>query len=133
LQKPKSLPSALDAVQVVPASLVQSEFCSQTMKPGAGHEAAHFVPVKPVHSAHVMPHEDAVVGLPVPQQIGPAEPAPAQSIASSHSQAIELATGHVAPAVTQVEGVPAAEGVSQHCWPAAQTWVFPPSTALKGQ
>jgi hypothetical protein len=123
----------LDGVQVVPAVPVQSEFCSHTVKFGAAHVVAHAVPPKPVHSAHVTPHEVAVVGaVAVPQQIGPPV-APTQSMASSHCQLMEPVTGHAVPAGTHVEGVPAVEGVSQHVWPAAHVWVVPPSAALNGQ
>jgi hypothetical protein len=91
------------------------------------------VPVKPVHSAHVTPHEVSVVGLPVPQQIGPADPVAVQSTASSHCQSMEPVTGHALPAASQVEGELEPSGVSQQCWPAAQVTFLPPSTALKGQ
>jgi hypothetical protein len=118
---------------VEPASPVQSEFCSQTVIPGAGHEVAHFVPVKPVHSAQVFPHEVSVVGLPVPQQIGPADPEAVQSMASSHCQSIEPVTGHAVPAASHVDGELEPSGVSQQCSPAAQVTFLPPSAALKGQ
>jgi hypothetical protein len=123
----------LVAVQVEPASVVQSAFFSQTVMPGAGHVVAHFVPVKPVHSGQVTPHEVSVVGEPVPQQIGPAEPAAVQSVASSHCQSMDPVTGHGVPAGSQVDGVLADVGVSQQCWPAAQVTFFPPSAALNGQ
>ena len=113
---------------------MQSEFCSQTVKPGEGHVAAQVVPPKGLHSGHVMPHVlVSVVGVPWPQQMGPAEPAPAQSIASSHCHTTEFATGHAAPTATHVDGLVEPTGTSQHCWPAAHVWVAPPSAPLNGQ
>ena len=103
-------------MHVVPASpAVQSEFCSHTVKPGAGQLAAHVVPVNPVHSGHVLPHELAVVGEPWPQQTWPAPASPAQSMASSHCHTIELATGQAAPTATHVDGLLEPTGTSQHC------------------
>jgi hypothetical protein len=133
LQKPNWLPSALEAVHVEPASLVQSAVFSQTVIPGAGHEVAHLVPVKPVHSGQVTPHAVSLVGLPVPQQMGPALPAAVQSMASSHCQSMEPLTGHAVPIGSQVEGVFADSGVSQQCCPAVQVTSEPPFTPLKGQ
>jgi len=69
LQKPKSFPLAFDAVHIAPAP-VQSAVASQTVIPGDGQDAAHAVPVKAVHSGQVTPQCVAVVGLPVPQQMG---------------------------------------------------------------
>ena len=132
-QNPKSLPLAFEAVQVLPASVVQSAFFSQTVMPGAGHEVTHWVPVKLDHSGHVTPQWVAVVGVPVPQQMGPPASAAAQSMASSHCQSTEPATGQGVPLATQVEGVPAEVGVSQQCWPAAQVMSLPLPTALNGQ
>jgi len=122
---------------VDPASVVQSDACSQTVIPGEGHEAAHVVPVKPVHSRHVVVppsavHEDTEVGVPVPQQIGPAAE-PAQSMGASHCQSTEFMTGHGVPAGSQVDGEEEPDGTSQQCCPAAHVRSLPPSTALKGQ
>lgn len=134
MQKPKSFPSALDAVHVVPAAPVQSEVCSHTVKPGEAQVAAHVVPVNAVHSGHDVPQVVvSVVGMPWPQQMAPAEPAPAQSMASSHCQTIELATGHAAPTATHVDALVEPTGTSQHCWPGAHVWVLPASLTLKGQ
>jgi hypothetical protein len=113
--------------------VVQSDCCSQTVMPGAAHEAAHFVPVKPVHSGHVTPHDVSVVGEPVPQQMGPAAPVAVQSMASSHCQSTEPVTGHAVPIGSHVDGVPADSGVSQQCWPAAHVTALPASPVLKGQ
>ncbi len=111
---------------------VQSEAASQTVMPGDGHDAAQTVPVKAVHSGHVMPQWVAVVGLPVPQHTGPAA-APTQSMASRHCQSTEPVTGHAVPAGSQVEGDVAPSGTSQQCWPAAHVTLLPPLTPLKGQ
>lgn len=120
-------------MHVVPADPVQSELCSQTVKPGDGQLVAQVVPVNAVHSGHVTPQDVAVVGMPWPQQMGPAEPAPAQSMASSHCQTIDIATGHAVPAATHVDALVEPTGTSQHCSPAAHVWVAPPSTPLNGQ
>jgi hypothetical protein len=129
LQNPKLFPSAFDGVHVEPAA-VQSAAFSQTVMPGAGHEAAHVVPVKPVHSAQVTPHELAVVGEPVPQQTGPAELV-AQSMASRHCQSTEPVTGHAVPIATQVDSAEDPSGVSQQCWPAVH--VMLEDAPLNGQ
>ena len=101
-----------------PASVVQSDACSQTVIPGDGHEGMHFVPVKLFHSGQVTPQWVAVVGVPVPQQTEP-QPAPpsadVQSTGASHSQSTEFATGHAVPSGTHVEGEVAPTGTSQQC------------------
>jgi hypothetical protein len=94
---------------------VQSAVFSQTTNPGFGQEVAHVVPVKPVHSVHVLPHELTDIGEPLPQQTGPAAPLTVQSIASSHCQSIEPVTGQAVPMATQVDGEEEPEGDSQQC------------------
>jgi hypothetical protein len=113
-QKPKLTPLVLDAVHVEPASVVQSAGAWQTVIPGAGHDLAHLVPVNIDHSGHVMQQWVAVVGRPVPQQMDPPLAA-VQSMASSHSQSTEFATGQAVPIASQVEGDVAPTGTSQQC------------------
>ncbi len=114
----------------MPADPVQSELTSQTTYPE--HDEVHVVPVKPDHSLHVLAPHVVGVTVPVAQQILPFALL-AQSIASPHCQSTEPATGHAVPIGSHVDGVPAEEGVSQQCWPAAQVMFLPPSAALKGQ
>jgi hypothetical protein len=132
-QYPKSLPLDFDAVHVEPASVVQSEGPSQTVIPGAGHDAMHLVPVKLFHSGQVTPQWVAVVAVPVPQQTGVPASRDVQSIGASHCQSTEPVTGHAVPIASHVEGVEDPTGTSQQCWPGLHVMGLPASSALKGQ
>jgi hypothetical protein len=69
--------------------------------------------------------------VPVPQHTVPAWDA--QSGVPSQTQSVDIATGQLVVAGSQVDGVPVPSGVSQQCCPAAQVTFEPPACALKGQ
>jgi hypothetical protein len=108
-------------VHVVPAS-PQSLLASQITYSGAGHDTAHVDPVKPVGSIQlvgdpvaVQPMTGVPVYVPVPQQTGPGDPAPAQSTGERQCQSIAVPAGHVVALAIQVEGAEDDAGVSQQC------------------